>query len=93
MYSFHSDPGRAGQFYRSGEKLRRPYEIIPRSRLSRPAGLPVDCPRRDERLPWPGNARSCIRFFPRLCSKVCIWTNILSFFPKETSRKYPDGCP
>jgi alpha-L-rhamnosidase len=52
----HSDLTHTGQFYCSNEKLQRLHEIILRSQLSCLIGLPVDCPQRDERLPWMGDA-------------------------------------
>ncbi|MDR1902005.1 MAG: family 78 glycoside hydrolase catalytic domain [Treponema sp.] len=52
----HSDLEFTGQFYCSGGKLQRLHEIILRSQLSCLIGLPIDCPQRDERLPWMGDA-------------------------------------
>jgi alpha-L-rhamnosidase len=52
----HSDVESAGQFYCSDAKLRNFHGIVLRSQLSCLIGIPVDCPQRDERLPWTGDA-------------------------------------
>jgi alpha-L-rhamnosidase len=52
----HSDVAPAGCFYCSDKRLQNLHEIILRTQLSCLMGIPIDCPQRDERLPWMGDA-------------------------------------
>ncbi|MFP3090495.1 glycoside hydrolase family 78 protein [Treponema sp. TIM-1] len=52
----HSDLTPTGQFYCSNPRLQALHEIILRTQLSCLMGIPIDCPQRDERLPWLGDA-------------------------------------
>jgi alpha-L-rhamnosidase len=52
----HSDLAATGQFYCSDKGLQNLHEVILRSQLSCLMGIPIDCPQRDERLPWLGDA-------------------------------------
>lgn len=53
----HSDVSPAGQFYCSDRRLQNLHEVIVRTQLSCLMGIPIDCPQRDERLPWMGDAQ------------------------------------
>ncbi|MDR2631556.1 MAG: glycoside hydrolase family 78 protein [Spirochaetaceae bacterium] len=52
----HSDLTPIGQFYCSDKGLQNLHEVILRTQLSCLMGIPIDCPQRDERLPWLGDA-------------------------------------
>ncbi|MDR0731588.1 MAG: family 78 glycoside hydrolase catalytic domain [Treponema sp.] len=71
----HSDLAFTGQFYCSNEKLQNLHEIILRSQLSCLIGLPVDCPQRDERLPWLGDAH--------VTAETCIYNFDMKEFYKN----------
>jgi alpha-L-rhamnosidase len=53
----HSDVSSSGTFYCSDRRLQNLHEVILRTQLSCLMGIPIDCPQRDERLPWMGDAQ------------------------------------
>ena len=52
-----TDNGRTGDFTCSDERVNRLYDCIYWSQLSNYLDIPVDCPQRDERLGWSGDAQ------------------------------------
>ena len=70
----HSDLPRTGWFHCGHEGVNRLYQNILWSQRSNFVDVPTDCPQRDERLPWSGDAQifaptacynmDCRRFYP-----------------------------
>lgn len=52
-----TDNDRTGYFECSDEKLNRLYNVIYDSQLANYVDIPTDCPQRDERLGWTGDAQ------------------------------------
>lgn len=52
-----TDNARTGYFECSDENMNRLYEAIYKSQLSNYVDIPTDCPQRDERLGWTGDAQ------------------------------------
>ena len=54
----HSDVKSTGIFSCSRDDLNRMHDVIRRTALSCLIGIPLDCPQRDERLPWLGDVHA-----------------------------------
>ncbi len=54
----HSDVQTTGAFSCGREDLNRMHDVIRRTALSCLIGMPLDCPQRDERLPWLGDVHA-----------------------------------
>ena len=59
----HSDVETVGSFSCNREDLNRMHDVIVRTALSCLLGVPVDCPQRDERLPWLGDVHASSEVF------------------------------
>ena len=73
--AIHSDMKRTGDFVCGYEKLNRLYSNIIWGQLSNYIDVPTDCPQRDERLGWTGDAEV-------FCRTALINFNAKNFFKK-----------
>ncbi|MBR5140756.1 MAG: family 78 glycoside hydrolase catalytic domain, partial [Clostridia bacterium] len=73
--AIHSDIKRTGDFVCGYEKLNRLYSNIVWGQLSNYIDVPTDCPQRDERLGWTGDAEV-------FCRTAAINFNVKRFFEK-----------
>ncbi|MCL2817870.1 MAG: family 78 glycoside hydrolase catalytic domain, partial [Clostridiales bacterium] len=71
----HSDLAVTGTFQCSDPDINRLHEVILRTQLSCTQGIPIDCPQRDERLPWLGDAL--------VTSQVCLYNYDMRGFYKN----------
>jgi alpha-L-rhamnosidase len=79
----------AGSFSCSEPMLNRLYSNIVHTQLANYIDVPTDCPQRDERLGWTGDAQAYIR------TAICSF-DVASFFTKWhqdlRDAQFPDGC-
>ena len=73
--AIHSDIKRTGDFVCGNEKINRLYSNIIWGQLSNYIDVPTDCPQRDERLGWTGDAEI-------FCRTAAINFNVKRFFEK-----------
>ena len=73
--AIHSDVKRTGSFVCGNEKINRLYSNIIWGQLSNYIDVPTDCPQRDERLGWTGDAEV-------FCRTAAINFNVKKFFKK-----------
>lgn len=73
--AIHSDIKRTGDFMSGNEKINRLYSNIIWGQLSNYIDVPTDCPQRDERLGWTGDAEV-------FCRTAAINFNVKKFFKK-----------
>ena len=73
--AIHSDIKRTGDFVCGNEKLNRFYSNIIWGQISNYIDVPTDCPQRDERLGWTGDAEV-------FCRTAAINFNVKKFFRK-----------
>ena len=73
--AIHSDMKRTGDFVCGNEKLNRLYSNIVWGQLGNYIDIPTDCPQRDERLGWTGDAEV-------FCRTAAINFNVKKFFKK-----------
>ena len=71
----HSDLKRTGKFVSGNEKINRLYSNIVWGQLSNYIDVPTDCPQRDERLGWTGDAQV-------FCHTAAISFDVHAFFRK-----------
>ena len=71
----HSDIKRTGSFHCGNEKINQLYHNIIWGQKSNYLDIPTDCPQRDERLGWTGDAQI-------FCRTAAINYNVKSFFRK-----------
>lgn len=71
----HSDLKRTGKFVSGNEKINRLYSNIVWGQLSNYIDVPTDCPQRDERLGWMGDAQV-------FCRTAAINFDVHAFFRK-----------
>ena len=71
----HSNIKRTGYFHSGNEKINQLYHNIIYGQLSNYLDVPTDCPQRDERLGWLGDAQV-------FCKAAAINFNVLKFFTK-----------
>lgn len=71
----HSDTPRAGSFECSSDLVNRLYRNITWTQRANFVDLPTDCPQRDERLGWTGDAQVYIR-------SACCNMDVAAFFTK-----------
>lgn len=84
----HSDMPEIGSFKSSHEKLNRLMENVRWGMKGNFFDIPTDCPQRDERLGWTGDAQVFIR-------AACYWHDTAGFFRKwlrdMSAAQKPDG--
>ena len=73
--AIHSDIKRTGDFVCGNEKLNQLYSNIIWGQISNYIDVPTDCPQRDERLGWTGDAEV-------FCRTAAINFNVKRFFEK-----------
>jgi len=73
--AIHSNIKRTGDFISGNEKINRLYSNIIWGQLSNYIDVPTDCPQRDERLGWTGDAEV-------FCRTAAINFNVKKFFKK-----------
>lgn len=71
----HSDLEMIGEFECSNEELNRLHEVYVRTELACLLGVPVDCPQRDERKAWLGDAH--------VTSEMCLYNFDMQAFYKS----------
>ncbi|MBQ3149838.1 MAG: family 78 glycoside hydrolase catalytic domain [Clostridia bacterium] len=59
----HSDVSSTGSFSCSRDDLNRVHDVITRTALACLIAVPLDCPQRDERLPWLGDVHASSEVF------------------------------
>ena len=84
----HSDTPKVGSFECSDARLNKLYRNIIQTQRANFIDIPTDCPQRDERLGWTGDAQAYVR-------TACLNMDVQSFFHKWivdlTDAQLPDG--
>ncbi len=84
--ALYSDMKRIGRFESGNGKINKLYENILWGQRSNFIDVPTDCPQRDERLGWTGDAEV-------FCRTACLNYNTKGFFAKWLKDMALDQCP